>query len=232
LFDVLAAGSVHSHHVRHVAQGVCDERHLDIQLGPVRVGAAHPAVQISFLGLGPDLHRIAVPVQEALDIARHDRLEAPEGHLLDQTPDHPVLVAVATGVNLASLVCQLHQVRAEDQVNLGIHENEVLVVLECGHGEPAGFGDGACRLDQHIHALKSGENLSIRAHGHVAGGHDPLRLVLALGEATRSALRLGEPHCFACIQIRDRIASNPRRNLSLIEQALAHGSHAHDCNFD
>ena len=142
-----------------------------------------------------------------------------------------VLVAVAAGVDEAVAMGQIRQVGPEDQVDLGVHEHQVLPALECGDREAGGGADAVRRLDEHVRALALGEEHAVAAHGdraasRAAADRGPSRR--RCRRAPSSSRRPGPLE----LDVRDADTPDAGGAVALVEETLAHRACAHDDDAD
>ena len=137
---------------------------LEADLGAVgergdEVGVLPPALGEALLG-----RRVAVGVLQALDVAEQHRAHPQPLDEAVEVADHARLVAVDVGEDDPGLVGLVLEERPERAVELGVHQQHVLAVLERGEHRGDRVLDGAGDVEEHV-------DVRARRHQHRVLGH-------------------------------------------------------------
>ena len=112
------------------AGGVGDDRLLEADLRAVGEARHHRRVLPPLLGEALLRRRVAIGILQALDVADDARDQAEALDPADEVHLHAGLVAVAGRQDDAVLLGVDLQDRADRRVDLGVHQHDVLAVLE------------------------------------------------------------------------------------------------------
>ena len=146
LDGVAVAAALRDGHPGHVG----DDGLLEGDLGAVGEARDHRRLLAPFLGEGLLGRRRPVGVLEALDVAAEHR---PDAEALDEAPEVALdagLVAVDVGEDHAGLVGLVLEERTEGAVELGVHQRDVLAVLDGGDDRGDRLLDGAGDLEDDV----------------------------------------------------------------------------------
>ena len=152
------------------ARGVGRHRHLEGDLGAVGEGGDHVRLLAPLLGEALLRGRVAVGVLQPLDVAEQHRADPDALDEAVKVADDARLVAVDVGEDHAGAVGLGLEERPERAVELGVHQQGVLAVLDAGEHRAGGLLDRAGHLEQHV-------DMRARRHQHrILGDRAPPRL--------------------------------------------------------
>ena len=144
-------------HPRRVGDGGL----LVADLGAVGKAGDHLRLLAPLLGEAALRGRRAIGILQALDVPQHQGSEPDADDVPVEVHLHAGLVAVARRVDDAVPVGVLLEDRPQRALELGVHADHVLPLLEGAHRHPGAVLDGAGHLDQAVDALRVGEQIGI-----------------------------------------------------------------------
>ena len=159
--------------------GVGDQGLFEADLGPVGETGHHVGVLTPVLGEPALGGRRPVLVLQTLDVARDQRTEADAANEADQVHLDARLITVAASEDHAGRLGAEAEQRSDGSVDLGVHQHQVLAVLDRGQRQVAAVLDRSGGIHDRIDR---------------AGRHDR-REVVADDRDTGSDRRLGLGHC-------------------------------------
>ena len=112
---------------------------------------------------------VAVGVLQALDVAAEHRAHAEALHEAKEVHLHAGLVAVDIGADQAGRRGLRLQERSHGAVELGVHQHDVLAVLDRGEHQRGGLLDGAGHLEEDVDMGAGRDQHRIGGHRRMAG---------------------------------------------------------------
>ena len=113
-------------------------------------------IQPPFVGFRDNGRRICIPIQESLNVTRHDQLKIPESQLVNQPSNDSMLIPVATGVDNRLVLRQPQEIGTKEEIGFGIHHDQVLAMLQGSQGKLPAGPNGTRGFDEHLDQLALG----------------------------------------------------------------------------
>ena len=156
----------HATLVHRQAGGVRDDRLLHTHLRAVGEAGDHPRILAPPLGETFLGGRVAVRVLQALDVSADQWRHADAADKPDQIHLHTGLITVTAGEHDARGVGTPAELGTDGGVDLGVHQHEVLAVLEAVEREVTAELDRTGHVDDDIDPVGLGDGLEILRDGN------------------------------------------------------------------